>query len=42
VSQHQLPSKSPRFEVFVGWDPPLQTFFVQVYDKKGTERQQKT
>ena len=40
MSRHQLPTKSPRFEVFVGWDPPLQTFFAQVFDRKGDEADQ--
>ncbi len=40
MSRHQLPTKSPRFEVFVGWDPPLQTYFAQVYDTKGKEENQ--
>ena len=40
MSRHQLPTKSPRFEVFVGWDPALQSFFAQVYDTKGEEEYQ--
>ena len=36
MSRHQLPTSNPRFEVFVGWDPPLQTYFLQVYDIEGT------
>src|ERR1700731_4192395 len=40
VSRHQLPTKSPRFEVFIGWDPVLQTYFAQVYDTKGEEDEQ--
>jgi hypothetical protein len=32
MSRHQLSSRNPRFEVFVGWDPPLQSYFLQVYD----------
>ncbi len=35
MSRHQLPTKSPRWKVFVGWDPPLHTYFAQVYDKQG-------
>ena len=26
-----------QFEVIVGWDPPLQTLFLQVYDKSRDE-----
>ncbi len=37
MSRHQLPTKSRRFQVFVGWDPPLQTYFAQVYYSKGKE-----
>jgi hypothetical protein len=40
MSRHQLLPNNPRFEVFVGWDPPLQTFFVQVYDREGAEEDQ--
>jgi hypothetical protein len=40
VSRHQLPTKNPRFEVFVGWAPTLQTYFAQVYDTKGEEEYQ--
>jgi hypothetical protein len=40
VSRHQLPTKSPRWEVFIGWDPTLQTYFAQVYDTKGEEDEQ--
>jgi hypothetical protein len=39
MSRHQIPARDPNHEVIVGWDRPLQTFFVQVYDKrkKGTD-----
>ena len=40
MSRHQLPTKSPRWQVFVGWDPTLQSFFAQVYDTKGEEDEQ--
>jgi hypothetical protein len=39
MSRHQLPSARPRFEVFVGWDPPLQTYFCQVYDTRRKEEE---
>ena len=31
MSRRQLKAREG-FEVFVGWDPPLRTFFAQVYD----------
>lgn len=34
MSRHQIPARDPNHEVFVGWDHPMQTFFVQVYDKR--------
>jgi hypothetical protein len=40
VSRHQLPAKNPRFEVVVGWDPPLRTYFCQVTDLEGKEEGQ--
>lgn len=32
MSRHILTPKNPLHVVIVGWDPPLQTFFVQVID----------
>jgi hypothetical protein len=40
VSRHQLPTKSPRHRVVVGWDPPLRTYFCQVFDLEGKEEDQ--
>ena len=40
MSRHQLPAKSLRYEVVVGWDPPLQTYFAQVYDTEGKQDEQ--
>ena len=34
MSRHQIPGFSPANKIIVGWDPPLQTFFVQVIDRK--------
>ena len=31
ITEYKVPSKS-RYDVVVGWDPPLRTFFVKVYD----------
>lgn len=33
MSRHELPPLDPAHKVIVGWDPPLQTFFVQVIDR---------
>src|SRR6266852_5450738 len=33
MSRHEIPAKNPAHQVFVGWDHPLLTFFVQVYDR---------
>ncbi len=30
MSRHSIPSKDPNHTVVIGWDPPLQTFFLQV------------
>lgn len=32
MSRHELEPSNPDHSVVVGWDPPLQTFFVQVKD----------
>ena len=33
MSRYEIPSIAERWEVIVGWDPPLNTFFAQVYDR---------
>ena len=30
MSRHRIPSKDPNHTVVIGWDAPLQTFFLQV------------
>jgi hypothetical protein len=40
MSRHRLPTKTPRYEVVVGWDPPMQTYFAQVFDAEGEELDQ--
>jgi hypothetical protein len=32
MSRRRVPGVNPAHEVWVGWDPPLRTFFGQVYD----------
>jgi hypothetical protein len=32
MSRYELVARNPRYQVFVGWDPPLMTYFLQVYD----------
>ena len=32
MSRYAIPLDDRRFEVIVGWDPPLDTFFAQVFD----------
>ncbi len=34
MSRHFITAKDSNHEVVVGWDQPLLTFFVQVYDKR--------
>lgn len=36
MSRHELPA-ADGFEVVVGWDPPLGTFFAQVWDRRVDE-----
>ena len=33
MSRFRLNGKNPEHEIIVGWDPPLQTFFAQVWDR---------
>ena len=32
MSRHDLISFSKRFDIIVGWDPPMRTYFAQVED----------
>jgi hypothetical protein len=34
MSRHEIPGFSPANKIIVGWDRPLQTFFVQVIDRE--------
>ena len=34
MSRHEIPGFSPANKITLGWDNPLQTFFVQVIDRK--------
>lgn len=33
MSRHERPARDQRHKIIVGWDHPLQTFFVQVIDR---------
>lgn len=33
MSRYRIPHPNPAYEVIVGWDNPLQTFFCQVIDE---------
>ncbi len=33
MSRHEIPAKDPAHKIIVGWDHPLQTFFLQVIDR---------
>ena len=37
MSRHIIPAYSDRFEVIVGWDRPLNSFFAQVLDRQMTD-----
>jgi hypothetical protein len=32
MSRYRIPAHDPRYEVVVGWDSPLETFFCQIFD----------
>ncbi len=34
MSRHEAEALNPDHFVRVGWDPPLQTFFIQVHDSR--------
>ncbi len=33
MSSHEISARDPKHKVIVGWDHPLQTFFMQVIDR---------
>lgn len=33
MSRHEIPARDPRHKIIVGWDHPLQTFFMHVIDR---------
>jgi hypothetical protein len=37
MSRHMISSSSPRFEIIVGWDRPLNSYFAQVRDLKAVD-----
>jgi hypothetical protein len=37
MSRHEIPGFSPGHKIIVGWDPPLQTFFLQVIDREAED-----
>jgi hypothetical protein len=37
MSRHRIDGLNSKHEVFVGWDPPLVTYFGQVYDPAADE-----
>ena len=37
MSRYEIPTRRPNLECEVGWDPPLGTFFAQVYDHDGPD-----
>jgi len=32
MSRYEVPTRNEQYAVVVGWDPPLDTFFAQVFD----------
>lgn len=32
MSRYIVPARDKKYEVVLGWDPPLNTYFAQVYD----------
>lgn len=37
MSRHGIEANDPRFEITVGWDHPLNTYFVQVEDNEAED-----
>lgn len=37
MSRYEIEGRKPGTKVFVGWDHPLLTYFVQVYDETSEE-----
>ncbi|MBR0855510.1 hypothetical protein [Bradyrhizobium liaoningense] len=34
MSRHEITARDPAHKIIVGWDHPLQTFFIQVIDRE--------
>jgi hypothetical protein len=34
MSRYWIQARQPRYEIVIGWDKPLHTFFAQVWDEK--------
>jgi len=34
MSRHEIPARDPAHKIIVGWDHPLQTYFMQVIDRE--------
>jgi hypothetical protein len=32
MSRYRIPAENPQYEVIVGWDDPLETYFATVFD----------
>ncbi|WP_234729992.1 hypothetical protein [Acidocella facilis] len=37
MSRHNIPAFDKRYEIVVGWDWPMRTYFAQVHDNEATE-----
>lgn len=37
MSRYRIPADDPRYDVIVGWDDPLETYFATVFDTIVTE-----
>lgn len=38
MSRHEIRPRDPGHKVIVGWDPPLQTFYAQVINRRSEKR----
>lgn len=41
MSRHEIPARDAAHKIIVGWDNPMQTFFMQVIDRRKEDEDEK-
>lgn len=40
MSRHEIRGREPHVAIVVGWDPPLKTYFAQVWDERAEDEEE--